>query len=60
MDKRKVISAYRRGDITIQECAQIMGLDGRQMKELMNVWTAVTRSGLTAKAPRRDDLQPHS
>lgn len=27
MDKRKVITAYRRGFITIQECAQILGID---------------------------------
>lgn len=27
MDKRKVIAAYRRGLISSQECAQILGLD---------------------------------
>ncbi|SDW30542.1 hypothetical protein [Paenibacillus sp. CF384] len=36
MDKRKVISAYKRGFITIQECAQILGIDTRQMNGLMN------------------------
>ncbi|MFK7695694.1 hypothetical protein [Paenibacillus sp. HJGM_3] len=30
MDKRKVIMAYRRGMITIQECAQILGIDSMQ------------------------------
>jgi hypothetical protein len=30
MDKRKVITAYRRGFITIQECAQILGIDSMQ------------------------------
>lgn len=27
VDKRKVIAAYRRGFITLQECAQIIGID---------------------------------
>ncbi|GAA3405183.1 hypothetical protein ACFFNY_28495 [Paenibacillus hodogayensis] len=31
MDKRKVITAYRRGFITIQECAQILGIDSLQV-----------------------------
>lgn len=30
MDKRQVIAAYRRGFLTIQECAQIIGVDSRQ------------------------------
>lgn len=42
MDKRKVIEAYRRGFITIQECAQIIGVEGKQLAGLMNeaVWAA--------------------
>ncbi|WP_442601100.1 hypothetical protein [Paenibacillus sp. KN14-4R] len=36
MDKRKVILAYRRGFITIQECAQIMGIDSMQIMKMMN------------------------
>lgn len=36
MDKRKVIDAYRRGFITIQECAQIIGVDSKQMNRLVN------------------------
>jgi hypothetical protein len=36
MDKRKVISAYRRGFITMQECAQILGIDSVQIIGLMN------------------------
>lgn len=41
MDKRKVISAYRRGFITMQECAQILGIDSVQIIGLMNdpKWT---------------------
>ncbi|CAG7641155.1 hypothetical protein ACFQI7_11900 [Paenibacillus allorhizosphaerae] len=36
MDKRKVITAYRRGFITIQECAQILGIDSLQIMGLVN------------------------
>jgi hypothetical protein len=36
MDKRKVIAAYRRGFISIQECAQIIGVDSGQMTRLVD------------------------
>lgn len=36
MDKRKVITAYRRGFITMQECAQILGIDSMQIMGMMN------------------------
>ncbi len=36
MDKRIVIAAYKRGIITIQECAQILGLETGQMRGLIN------------------------
>jgi hypothetical protein len=36
MDKRKVITAYRRGFITIQECAQILGMDSVQILAMVN------------------------
>ena len=36
MDKRKVIAAYRRGFLTIQECAQILGIDSPQIMKLVN------------------------
>ncbi|MBD2869660.1 hypothetical protein [Paenibacillus arenilitoris] len=36
MDKRKVIAAYRRGFISLQECAQILGVDSGQMTRLVN------------------------
>ncbi|WP_337103467.1 hypothetical protein [Paenibacillus sp. YIM B09110] len=36
MDKRKVIAAYRRGLISIQECAQIIGVDSGQMVRLVD------------------------
>ncbi|ALS22671.1 MULTISPECIES: hypothetical protein [Paenibacillus] len=35
MDKRKVITAYRRGFITMQECAQILGIDSVQILGLV-------------------------
>ena len=35
MDKRKVITAYRRGFITMQECAQILGIDSIQILGLV-------------------------
>lgn len=31
MDKRKVIHAYRRGFISMKECAQILGIDSMQI-----------------------------
>lgn len=36
MDKRKVIAAYRRGFINVQECAQILGIDISQISGLIN------------------------
>ncbi len=36
MDKRKVIAAYRRGFITLEECAQIIGVNDDQMQLLIN------------------------
>ncbi|WP_165842204.1 hypothetical protein [Paenibacillus xerothermodurans] len=36
MDKRKVIAAYRRGIISIHECAQILGIDSLKVMGLVN------------------------
>jgi hypothetical protein len=36
MDKRKVITAYRRGFITMQECAQILGIDSLQVMGMVD------------------------
>ncbi|WP_165452310.1 hypothetical protein [Paenibacillus thalictri] len=36
MDKRKVITAYRRGFITMQECAQILGVDSLHIMGLVS------------------------
>ncbi|WP_176560160.1 hypothetical protein [Brevibacillus dissolubilis] len=37
MDKAKVIEAYRRGLITLQECGQILGAEKSQMDDLVSV-----------------------
>ncbi len=36
MDKRKVIHAYMRGNISMQECAQILGIESQQIIGIMN------------------------
>jgi len=36
MVKRVVIAAYKRGWITIQECAQILGLDAAQIAGILS------------------------
>ncbi|MNJ57849.1 hypothetical protein D3C77_534570 [compost metagenome] len=36
MDKRKVIEAYQRGFLSVQECAQILGLEGIQVRGLLD------------------------
>jgi len=35
MDKQKVIEAYRRGLITLQECGQILGAEKEQLDKLV-------------------------
>ncbi|BFH61794.1 MULTISPECIES: hypothetical protein [Paenibacillus] len=35
MDKRKVINAYRRGFITIQECGQILGIEDIRLNRMV-------------------------
>lgn len=37
MDKHKVIEAYRRGLITLQECGQILGAERTQLDDLIRV-----------------------
>lgn len=46
MDKRKAFAAYRRGWITISECAQIVGMSCEQLRSIMDgaVWTAEERN----------------
>ncbi|WP_018751405.1 hypothetical protein [Paenibacillus sanguinis] len=35
MDKRKVIEAYRRGFLTPQECAQVLGIESVHLKRML-------------------------
>ncbi len=35
MDKRQVITAYRRGFITIQECGQILGIEDIRLSRMV-------------------------
>jgi hypothetical protein len=35
LDKRKVITAYHKGFITLQECAQILGIDANQINSMV-------------------------
>ncbi|MFF2090106.1 hypothetical protein [Paenibacillus sp. NPDC058174] len=51
MDKRKVIHAYRSGYISIQECAQIIGLDSRQIPGLLSGMPAADEKAGKRKIP---------
>ena len=46
MDKRIVILAYRRGLISLRECAQVLGVDLKRMSWLLVAaqWMKPTRS----------------
>jgi hypothetical protein len=48
LDKRKVIMAYRRGFITMQECAQILGIDSDKIMGFVNE-PEPEKAALTAK-----------
>lgn len=51
MDKRKAIAAYRDGLISIQECAQIVGVDNVR-------WIGMIREpGETARRPARQPVR---
>jgi hypothetical protein len=51
VDKRKVISAYRHGIITIQECAQILGVDARLILGMLNDPQMADSSRVIQKRP---------
>jgi predicted HTH domain antitoxin len=51
MEKSKVIQAYRRGIINLQECAQILGIDSLQVMGLV-------KEHLTEVATRFRGKQP--
>ncbi|MCA1294690.1 hypothetical protein LBW89_16890 [Paenibacillus sp. alder61] len=54
MDKRKVIDAYRRGFLTPQECAQVLGVEKGQLMRLLE------QPGGTGTEKRHLDNQPAS
>jgi predicted DNA-binding ArsR family transcriptional regulator len=49
LDKRKVILAYQRGFLTIQECAQILGIDAPQIMGMVNDPKIVETSSILPK-----------
>jgi hypothetical protein len=51
MDKRKVIAAYLRGFITIQECAQILGMEKGQVLGMIRESRAVDLPGRVGRQP---------
>jgi hypothetical protein len=51
VDKRKVISAYRQGIITIQECAQILGIDSMQILSMLSDSQLADSSRIIQKRP---------
>ncbi|MNP46028.1 hypothetical protein D3C76_1399990 [compost metagenome] len=49
MDKRKVIEAYRRGFLTLQECAQVLGVEKEQISGLLEYSKAEPKSSSALK-----------
>ncbi|NQX44810.1 hypothetical protein HQN87_05680 [Paenibacillus tritici] len=58
MDKSMVITAYRRGFLTIRECGQILGMEELQLQCLLTVEEGRTSSRLPA--PGSDRLETGS
>lgn len=52
MDKRKVIAAYRSGLISLQECAQILGVDNVQLIGLIREAGTAKRIAATKQSVR--------
>ncbi|MNW32630.1 hypothetical protein D3C74_95760 [compost metagenome] len=55
MDKRKVIEAYRRGFLTLQECAQVLGVEKAQIIGLLEYSEAEPKSSTAS-----DDSSLHA
>ena len=49
MDKNKVITAYRRGFLTVRECGQILGIEELQLQSLLAA--EESRTGKLPPAP---------
>ncbi|MFD1176354.1 hypothetical protein ACFQ3W_08575 [Paenibacillus puldeungensis] len=47
MDKRKVIEAYRRGFLTPQECAQVLGIESSHLKRILEDYPSDPRRPIT-------------
>jgi len=55
MDKSKVITAYRRGFLTVRECGQILGIEELQLQSLIAVEEGRTGSLPPAPGDRQLD-----
>jgi len=51
MDKRHVIAAYQRGLITLQECAQILGVQWPQVLGIVNETKRMEPARILRKRP---------
>ncbi|WP_339218745.1 hypothetical protein [Paenibacillus sp. FSL H8-0332] len=58
MDKSKVITAYRRGFLTVRECGQILGIEELQLQSLLTA--EESRTGSRFPAPDCDSLETGS
>lgn len=58
MDKSKVITAYRRGFLTVRECGQILGIEEAQAQSLLTAEEG--RTGGRLPAPGSDSLETGS
>lgn len=58
MDKSKVITAYRRGFLTVRECGQILGIEELQLQSLLTA--EESRTGSRLPAPGSDSLETGS
>ncbi|MFC4777566.1 hypothetical protein ACFO9Q_12285 [Paenibacillus sp. GCM10023252] len=57
MDKRQVITAYRRGFVSLHECAQILGVDLNQLSRLMEEPQSAREHSQSAKEHPHKDRQ---
>ncbi|WP_405114708.1 hypothetical protein MHH28_10725 [Paenibacillus sp. FSL K6-1217] len=58
MDKSKVITAYRRGFLTVRECGQILGMEELQLLSLLTAEEG--RTGGRLPAPGSGSLETGS
>ncbi|WP_342546936.1 hypothetical protein NST69_19355 [Paenibacillus sp. FSL P2-0089] len=58
MDKSKVITAYRRGFLTVRECGQILGIEELQLQSLLTAEEG--RTGGRLPVPGSESLETGS